>query len=97
VLAQLQYLSQATHYAGVVKLVRDLLGRLGATPDSEIAIDPIKVALLVADEIDRRYKSLPARFDPVAIVAKLEVKPQPWHVPESFSDAPDKSSIASWK
>jgi hypothetical protein len=70
VIAELPYLSPV-HHAAVEKLVRDLLKRLGAKEDDDIALDPLKVAMLVSDEINRRYVSQAAQFELVDTPKKM--------------------------
>jgi len=97
VLAERSYLSSAEHYAPVERLVRDLLERLGAKEDSGIALDPLKVAMLVSDEIDRRYKSQAAQFQIIEPPRKATPDAFEWRVREDFKEPIPKSSIADWQ
>jgi hypothetical protein len=97
IIADFSYLSPAVHYEPVERLVRNLLSRLGAKEDSDIALDPVKVALLVGGEIDKRYVSQPVRFE-VAGSSK-NVAPQTFEcrVPEGLDQPIPKSSITKWE
>ena len=53
------------------KLVRDLLARLGAKEGDDIAVDPLKVAMLVSDEINRRYVNQAVQFELVDTAKRL--------------------------
>lgn len=98
VLATLTFLSPATHRKGIETIVIGLLHSLGATEETlEVAIDPIRLSLLVAEEIDNRYKALPTKFAVLDGVKELEVKPFSWSVPESFQTTPLRSAIGTWQ
>lgn len=97
VLAELSYLSPVVHHAAVEKLVRDLLLRLGAKEDDDIALDPLKVAMLVSEEIDRRYKSQLARFEILENSKKVTPGTYEWRVREDFDVPVARSSITNWR
>jgi superfamily II DNA or RNA helicase len=97
VLADLAYLSPGLHTAQVEKLVRDLLLRLGADEEGEVAIDPVKVALLVGEEIDRRYKQQAVAFKLLDGTKKVLVGEFEWRVPETFEAPIPSASIRDWQ
>jgi hypothetical protein len=81
----------------VEKLVRDLVKRLGAKEDDDIALDPLKVAMLVADEIHRRYVSQLPQFQLIDAPTKIMPGAFEWRVPEDLKAPIEKSSIADWQ
>jgi superfamily II DNA or RNA helicase len=80
VLSELQYLSAPSHMAGVTALIRQLLEEMGATDGIEVAVDPLKVATLVIEEIDKRYKLQPAKFVLDGRVDIIEPKSFEWRL-----------------
>ena len=97
ILADLPYLSPAVHYEQVERLVKNLLSRLGAKEDSDIALDPVKVALLVGGEINRRYINQPVRFELVGNPKKIALQAFEWRVREDFDRPIPKTSITDWR
>jgi hypothetical protein len=97
VISDLPYLSSALHYKAVEKLTRELLERLGAKDDEDIAVDPLKVAILVSEEIDRRYKSQPVKFEFDGNTETTEPQSFEWRVPEDFVAPLNKSAVTDWR
>lgn len=97
VLAALPFLSPAIHRASVEALIVRLLNSLGATESTvDVAIDPVRLALLVGSEISTRYKALPTTFSVADGVKKVDIASFIWNVPETFQQPPTKSSIVEW-
>jgi type III restriction enzyme len=97
VLDELTFLSPAHHHSSVEKLVRELLTMLGAREGEDVAIDPLKVALLVAEEIDRRYQNEPVRFELEGQNRVVKASEFDWRVSEDIESPIPKASIADWK
>lgn len=97
VLAELPYLSPTLHHPAVEKLVKELLVRLGARDDEDVAIDPLKVALLVTEEIDRRYRNQPIRFEVSGESQTVAPAEFNWRVSENYVEPVPKSKIGEWK
>jgi superfamily II DNA or RNA helicase len=96
VLADLRYLSAPVHGAAVEHLVRRFLEAMGARPDKQINADPVRVAILVAEEIDRRYKQQNVRFQ-LSTSRSLIPGDHPWRVPESFVEPVDRMPVTEWR
>jgi superfamily II DNA or RNA helicase len=96
VLADLSYLSEPLHGEALDQLVRRFLVAMGATADRPITADPMRVALLVAEEIDRRYRQQPVRFEfsSVHVVIPLDHE---WRVPEEFAEPMERVSVEQWR
>jgi superfamily II DNA or RNA helicase len=97
VLDKLKYLSPVEHYAAVEKLVRDLLVRLGAGEGDAVAIDPYKVAMLVGEEVDRRYKSRAVTFEVGEDTRTVTPSEFEWRVSEDLEQPIPKSEITVWQ
>lgn len=57
-IAELRSLSAFTHTAKVEGLIRQFLESHGASPTEPLAIDPIRLAKYIADEIERRRRAM---------------------------------------
>lgn len=97
IIAGLPYLSPAVHHQQVERLVHNLLVRLGAKEDSNIALDPVKVAILVSDEIDRRYIKQPVRFELLGDAKRITPSNFEWRVREEVEAPIPKASITDWQ
>lgn len=95
VLAELRYLSYPLHGEKVEELVRAFLTALGGDTTKPIATDPVRVALLVADEIDKRYKAQDAKFE-VIDSETLAVPDVTWHIPESLDGPLPRCAPKDW-
>lgn len=97
IISDYKYLSPAVHYERVEKLVRSLLDRLGAKEDGDIAIDPVKVALLVGGEINKHYINQPVRFETVPNANTITPQRYKWRVPENLDHPIPKSGVTDWE
>ena len=97
VMSELPYLSAAAHTQKVESLVTRLLESLGANESSEIAVDPLKVAALITDEIDRRYKSQPVKFLVAEGVLRIEPGNFEWPLRTDLEGPIEKQSVAEWQ
>ena len=97
VVAELAYLSAFKHGAAVEDLVRRFLLSLGADPEGEISIDPVKVAKHVADEIHKRYRARPATYRVVDQPEHLKAREFSWLVPEELEKPMDKVPLDKWR
>lgn len=97
ILSGLPYLSAPIHAMRVSDLVRRLLEGLGAEPDAPIAISPLKLALALGDEIDKRNR----RQDPVYEVVGKSIVLVPntveWRVPEDYSGPLERVAPRNWE
>jgi hypothetical protein len=96
VLAELSYLGPH-HQTHVERLVRNLLTKLGAQEDGELAIDPLKVAILVSEEIDRRYRTSAVRFELSGESRTVAISPFEWRVSDDFTMPLHKDSVTEWQ
>lgn len=98
ILSALPYLSPATHKSAVDNLVNEVLSSLGADPHTvEIAVDPTRLALLITEEIDQRYRSQETHFEVRSGDVSLTVGPFNWSVPVSLDQPVDLASIKNWQ
>ena len=95
VLAELAYLSEPLHGEMLDRLVRRFLDSMGAQEDRPINADPMRVALVVADEIDKRYRKRSARFE-FSSMHTVVARDHEWRVPESFSEPVDRMPVRDW-
>ena len=95
VLAELAYLSDPVHGELLERLVRAFLDSLGAQVDRPINADPIRVALFVADEIDKRYRKRSARLE-LSALRTVVTGDHRWRVPESFTEPVDRMPVKDW-
>ena len=95
VLAELAYLSEPVHGEMLDRLVRRFLDSMGAQADRPINADPMRVALVVADEIDKRYRKRSARFE-FSSMHTVVARDHEWRVPENFSEPVDRMPVRDW-
>ncbi|MYD85692.1 MAG: hypothetical protein F4Y14_05640, partial [Acidobacteria bacterium] len=96
VLAELAYLSEPVQGELLDRLVRRFLDSMGARVDRPISADPIRVALFVADEIDKRCRKRSACFD-VSSVRTVVTGDHEWRVPESFAEPIERMMVEDWE
>jgi hypothetical protein len=96
VLADLHYLSEPLHGDALDGLIRRFLEAIGARAGHPISADPMRVAVLVAEEIDRRYRQRPVRFE-FSSVHTLVTRDHEWRVPENFSEPAEKMPVEQWQ
>jgi superfamily II DNA or RNA helicase len=96
VLLELDYLSDPLHGEALEKLVRSFIDSLGAHPDRPISSDPVRFALLIADEIDKRYRQLHVKFE-ISGFDDLTLDDYAWRVPESYSEPVDRILPGEWQ
>lgn len=97
VLSELPYLSAAAHTSRVEGLIRRLLEGLGADESTEIAVDPMKVAALIVEEIDRRYKNQPVKFVIDEGIVRIEPREFKWPLRVDLEAPLDKRSVDEWQ
>lgn len=95
VLAELYYLSDPVHGAAVERLVRRFLEAMGARPGRPISADPVRVAILVSEEIDKRYRQQKVRFE-LSTLRIVVPGDHTWRVPESFQEPVDRMPVTEW-
>jgi hypothetical protein len=96
VLADLRYLSDPMHGDALDRLIRRFLTALGAKPEDPIAGDPIRAALLIAEEIDTRYRRRSARFE-LSGARSLVPTDYSWRVPDWFAEPLDRMPVDEWR
>ncbi len=97
IIAQLSYLSDPVHTGEVRSIIETLLSDLGAKPDSVVAVDPVKVALLVAGEIDRRYIESDARYQMQESSESIRPKDFEWPLPVRYKSPVSRGSLKGWE
>jgi hypothetical protein len=97
VLSELPYLSAAAHTNQVEGLIRRLLEGLGADERADVSVDPMKVAALMVEEIDRRYKSQPVKFLVDEGIVQIEPHEFEWPLRVDLEGPIDKQSVAEWQ
>jgi superfamily II DNA or RNA helicase len=97
VLSELPYLSAAAHTNQVEGLIRRLLEGLGADERADVSVDPMKVAALMVEEIDRRYKSQPVKFLVDEGIVQIEPHEFEWPLRVDLEGPIDKQSLAEWQ
>jgi len=97
VLSELPYLSAAAHTNQIEGLIRRLLEGLGADERADVSVDPVKVAALMAEEIDRRYKSQPVKFLVDEGIVRIEPREFEWPLRVDLEGPIDKQSVAEWQ
>ena len=97
VLSELSYLSAAAHTHQIEGLIRRLLEGLGADEQAEVSVDPVKVAALMVEEIDRRYKSQPVKFLVDEGIVQVEPHEFEWPLRVDLEGPIDKQSVAEWQ
>jgi superfamily II DNA or RNA helicase len=97
IIAQLRYLSDFKHGVAVEDLTRRFLTSLGASSGEPLFIDPIKLALHLAEEIDRRYRAQAAEFSATSEPSSIGIEDIEWRVPEDFEDPAAQVPVAEWK
>lgn len=97
VLSELPYLSAAAHTNQVEGLIRRLLEGLGANEQADVSVDPVKVAALMVEEIDRRYKNQPVKFLVDEGIVKIEPREFEWPLRVDLEGPVDKQSVAEWQ
>jgi superfamily II DNA or RNA helicase len=96
VLTELEYLSDPLHGESLEALIRGFLDSLGARPENKIQADAIRFALVVAAEIDKRYRVLPTSFE-LTRSDVVAISDYVWRVPESFSESVKRIPLEEWR
>jgi len=98
ILSDLPYLSPASHKQAVERLVKGVLRVAGVDETTrEVAVDPVRLALTIEEEIDSRYKSQLPEFKVKEGADELVVGSFNWSVPESYVSPVWKATVAEWK
>jgi superfamily II DNA or RNA helicase len=97
IIAELSYLSAFKHQSAVRDLVKRFLESLGAQPGTNVAVDPVKVAKHVADEIHSRYRRRTASYRVIGEAEELNVGGVVWMVPEDFDKPATKVPLEEWR
>jgi superfamily II DNA or RNA helicase len=97
VLSELSYLSAAAHTNQVEGLIRRLLEGLGANEQADVSVDPVKVAALIVEEIDRRYRNQPVKFLVDEGIVRIEPREFDWPLRVDLEGPIDKQSVAEWQ
>lgn len=95
VLADLAYLSEPVHGEMLDRLLRRFLEGMGAQTEQPINADPMRVAIVVAEEIDKRYRKQSVRFE-FSSVHTIVPSDHDWRVPESFSEPVGRMPVGDW-
>lgn len=96
IIARLRYLSDFKHGAALEDLVRRFLASLGAGGGAPLFVDPVKLALHLGDEIDRRYRMEEPRFENAGTPTALQIGDVAWSVPEDFSAPVPRMPVGEW-
>jgi len=96
IVARLRYLSAYKHGAAVEALVQNFLASLGAADDQPLYVDPVKLSLHLADEVDRRYRAQVSRYEDAGEPFEVEVSDFDWLVPEDVNSPMARVAIAEW-
>lgn len=96
IIAQHRYLSDIEHGLEVENLVRRFLSSLGATEDAPLFVDPVRVAIHVGDEIDRRYRAEQSRFELAGEPSRIELDDVVWPVPEDLPGPMARMPLEDW-
>ena len=96
VLAELSYLSDPVNGEALNLLIRRFLMAMGAKTDGRVTTDPIKVALLVSDEIDKRYRKQAVNFvlDGTRSLVPADYL---WRVAETISKPVARVPVKDWQ
>jgi superfamily II DNA or RNA helicase len=97
IIADLNYLSDPYHGDDVERLVKRFLAALGSERDSLIGADPMRIAMVIVDEIETRYREQSISFEVLEGTETLEPREVSWRVPDSFSTALDCVPLEEWK
>jgi hypothetical protein len=96
IVAGLRYLSDVRHGAAVEALVRRFLVSLGASDARPIYADPVKVAIHLSDEIDRRYKQQGGTYEQTGSSVTLAPGDVPWLVPDELPGPVERVPVSEW-
>lgn len=96
VIAELRYLSEPLHGEALDQLIKRFLLALGAEPGRPIVTDPARVAILVAEEIDRRYRGQSVRFR-VTGTRSITVADYTCRVPATATIPAERVAVEDWR
>jgi hypothetical protein len=97
VVSGLRYLSDPLQGAQVEQLVARFLELLGFSRDQPVEADWMFIAAIVAEEIDKRYRRVPAQFAPTSSRQTFVFGGYQWMVPEAFTSPPRAATITTWQ
>lgn len=96
IVARLRYLSDFKHGAAVEDLVRRFLASLGASTSEPLFVDPVKLALHLGEEIDRRHRKQESRFEQAGEASTIRVGDVVLAVPEDLDQPLPLMPSAEW-
>lgn len=96
VLADLRYLSEPLHGAALDALIRRFLESLGAKPGEPVLADPVRVALVVEEEIDTRYRKQAIRYE-LTRLQPLQPGDYRFRVPETLDGPVERVPVREWE
>jgi hypothetical protein len=76
-------------------VARFLIG-LDASNDSTISADPLRVALVMTDEIEKRYRAQGVSYELAGEKLLLSPADVVWRVPVDFVEPAERVPISSW-
>ncbi|MDD1449785.1 hypothetical protein NHF48_000740 [Sphingomonas sp. H160509] len=94
VLDRLKYLNPVKHGAPVKRLIAGVLTDLGGVSGQQIATDPLKLALGVAESINSRYRAVHSTYVASGETMSLEFGPVTVPVPAEFEELPHKTEVS---
>jgi hypothetical protein len=96
VIAALPYLSEFEHGSKVEALIESFLRELGATDDRPVAIDPMRLALHVAEHISARYQGQAPTYETMESSQSLRPGTIEVAVPEGTTAPMGRMAVHSW-
>jgi superfamily II DNA or RNA helicase len=96
IIAGLRYTSDVRHGYAVEELVQRFLASLGASPERPLYADPVKVAIHLSEEIDRRYKQQAGAYEQTGVITTLTPRDVAWLIPDDLPGPVERVGVSDW-